>query len=70
MINALVGFENDEQNGMSEFFNFILSNGCRSKQRDVAYDYYTHMMPQGTRVKSVDIYYHTKSNITGFTFFD
>ncbi len=33
-INQLIGFENSEKDGKGMYFNFILSNGARSSQRD------------------------------------
>ena len=33
-LNFLTGFENNEKKGYGERFNFVLSNGDRSTQRD------------------------------------
>ena len=55
-------------------FNFILSNGTRSTQRDEGYPTkYTHMIPADTlnTVRSVTIHmFDLFSNINGFSFFD
>ena len=71
-INQLVGFENNK-NGKSVGFNFILSNGTRSTQRDEDYPTkYTHMIPADAlnRIRSITIHYHENYRITGFSFFD
>ena len=64
---VLAGFEN---NGGKSEFNFILSNGDRSYQRDKGEKYSTHLMPEGAfeRIKSVHIYY--MSCMAGFKFLD
>ena len=66
MVYFLGGFENNNGN----FFNFILSNGSRSTQRDDA-NYYTHMIPEDAlkMIRSVTIHYNA-SFVTGFFFFD
>lgn len=66
----LVGFENNRENGMGLFFNFVLSNGNRSTQIDEGMNYYERMLPEDTlnRIRSVTIYYDVK--IFGFSFFD
>ena len=70
-INQLVGFENCSEDGLGEIFNFILSNGTRSAQRDEGYTYYDHMMPADAhnKIRSVTIY-HDEKGINGFKFFD
>ena len=40
----LVGFENSRQNGLVGHFNFVLSNGLRSTQRDNGFTYYDYMV--------------------------
>ena len=69
MLHTLVGFENNDQFGSSSRFNFILSNGARTYQKDDGQKYYTHMMPVNSKIKSVDIY-QDNSCIYGFQFFD
>jgi len=65
------GVLNDEVEGCC--FNWILSNGDQSAQKDP--DYPTtkiQMMPEGAhkRIKSVDIIYQNNRCISGFQFFD
>ena len=57
-LHTLVGLENNDQDGTGRQFNWILSNGARSVQRDKGETYYTHMMPEGSNIKirSVKIY--------------
>ena len=53
-------------------FNFILSNGTRSTQRDEKYPTkYTQMIPAGAlnRIRSANIH-HYNHHIQGFSFFD
>ncbi len=72
MLHRLIGFENDWKNGEGSFFNFILSNGTRSTQRDEEYQTdHTFMIPADAlnKIKSVCIEYY-EDNISGFTFFD
>ncbi len=72
VLNHLVGFENNVQDGTGLFFNWILCNGDRSHQRDaLVKHYYDHMMPEGChkRIRSVRIH-HNSSCIVGFSFFD
>jgi hypothetical protein len=70
-INQLVGFENNEPDGSGSSFNFILSNGTRSTQRDedapTEFDYF---IPADAlkRIRSVTIHY--SGAIYGFSFFD
>ena len=45
VIPYLVGLENSQKDGKGFRFNFILSNGERSEQRDDGKTYYTHFMP-------------------------
>ncbi len=70
VLHTLVGFGTSKQ-GSGSFFNFVLSNGAKSQQRDVGMTYYNHMMPEGShkRIKSVEIY-HGSDIILGFVFFD
>ncbi len=72
-INQLVGFENDHKDGTGNLFNFILSNGTRSTQRDKNHPTkYTHMIPAETlhKIRSVTIHYYINECIGGFSFFD
>ncbi len=66
----LIGFENNKKDGTGAYFNWILSNGARSTQRDKGITYYDHMIPKDTlkKIKSVTIYY--LNCIAGFSFFD
>ncbi len=71
-LHHLTGFENDWKDGTGFGFNFLLSNGDRSKQRDKKYPTnFTHMMPEGShnKIRSVRIY-HDGHFINGFSFFD
>ncbi len=55
--HTIVGLENS-LNGISGInFNFILSNGSRSAQRDEAKTYYDYMIPKDAikRIRSVTI---------------
>ncbi len=72
-LHTLVGFESDEVDGTGEDFNFILSNGTRSNQRDEGYTYYDRMMPADAhnKIRSVTIHFHYYNDwIRGFSFFD
>ncbi len=66
----IIGFENNRKNGSGNLFNFHLSNGTRSNQRDAGWSYYDHMMPAGchNKIRSVTIHYY--DHIRGFSFFD
>src|SRR5450830_1231680 len=68
-LHYLAGFESNSQDGNSDKFNWILSNGVRSAQRDKC-TYYTHMMPAGShnRIRSIKIYH--SYCVDGFSFFD
>ncbi len=70
MTPYLTGFECNSVDGRGVKFNFILSNGDRSYQRDKGEKYSTHLMPEGAykRIKSVQIYY--MCCMAGFKFFD
>ncbi len=60
-ISQLVGFENSDEDGLEPSFNFILSNGTRSTQKDVDYPTkYTHMIPADAinRISRVIIHYY------------
>jgi hypothetical protein len=71
VLHYLIGFENNQQDGTSKFFNPILSNGDRSHQRDACVkQYYTHMMPEGSQDKIRSVTIHFYGNIYGFSFFD
>ncbi len=72
VINQLVGFENNRQDGKDCFFNFILSNGTRSTQRDERFNYYDRMIPADllNKIRSVTIYNNYHNCINGFSFFD
>ncbi len=71
VLHTLAGFENDWKDGTGYHFNFILSNGTRSTQKDSYNNYYDHMMPSDAlhKIRSVNIY-HDCDYITGFCFFD
>ena len=69
VINFLAGFENDQPDGRGWHSNFVFSNGERSSLKNNNLNYYTHMMPKGKRIKSVDIY-NQDGYITGFQLFD
>ena len=67
----LIGFENWKEDGVWNMFNFVLSNGARSTQRDENYPTtYSHCFPKGaiSRVRSVTVNY--ADCIGGFQFFD
>ncbi len=71
VIHTLIGFENNEVDGKGSRYNFILSNGTRSTQRDDwAPTKYTHMMPADAlnKIRSVTIHY--EEWIIGFSIFD
>ncbi len=72
MLNLLIGFENNHQDGTYPFFNWILSNGERSQQRDALNPTkFTHMLPAGShnKIRSVRIHYYL-DHIGGFKFLD
>ncbi len=71
MLHTLVGFENDKADRNGFLFNFILSNGTRSTQRDEGETYYDHMIARDAlhKIRSVTIYYG-KLCIWSFCFFD
>ncbi len=72
-ISQLVGFQNNLKDGTGGYFNFILSNGTRSTQKDDGYTYYDHIIPADAlnKIRSVTIYYYEYRNcIAGFSFFD
>ena len=66
----MAGFENNNKNGTGTRFNFILSNGLRSEQRDNDTFYHTHLMPLDAylRIRSVRVYY--SGIVAGFKFLD
>ena len=73
VLHTLTGMENNSEKnvtkGIINNFNFIMSNGKRTSQRDEGKKYYTHMMPADKKIRSVAIH-HINGNITGFQFFD
>ena len=71
-VSALAGFENSEEYGGGVRFNFILSNGTRSTQRDADWPTkYTRMIPADVinKIRSVTVYHHDNRTY-GFSFFD
>ncbi len=74
VLHTLVGFESNSKNGAGDIFNFILSNGTRSTQRDKGEPTkYTHMIPSDALNKIISflIYWdHDEFCVTGFAFFD
>ena len=70
VLHTLNGLENSRQDGTGISFNFILSNGARTQQRD-RWDPtdFTHMMPKDSRTVSVSIY-SFNDRITGLKFFE
>ena len=72
VLPTLVGFENEEEYGTGTRFNFILSNGTRSTQREENWPTsHSHMIPKDAlkKIRSVNIHYYNDS-IRGFSFFD
>ena len=72
VLHTLIGFENSQENGKGELFNFIMSNGTRSTQRDEdAPTDYSFMIPADAldKIRSVTIHYDPEY-ISGFSFFD
>ncbi len=69
MPNYLAGFGNDKKNGTGFVFDFILSNGKKSTERD-NHTFYDHMIPKVAlnMIRSVKIYFSHR--IGGFSFFD
>jgi hypothetical protein len=71
-ISQLVGFETNLQDRESELFNFILSNGNRSTQREKGNTYtgFDNLIPADAlkKIRSVTIHYHD-GFICGFSFF-
>ena len=60
VLHTLIGFENSKQDGSGCGFNFILSNGTRSTQRDEHNPTnYTLMIPADAlnKIRSVTIHY-------------
>ena len=71
-LHTLAGFENTCYDGAGWDFNFILSNGTRSTQRDVYNPTdYTFMIPADAlnKIRSVNIH-HDFNCIGSFHFFD
>ena len=69
----IIGFETYIQDGTGSNFNFIMSNGARSNQRDKGEQTkYAKMMPEGAdkRIRRVDIYSYSNKYVLGFAFFD
>ena len=72
VLYSLAGFEKQFKDSYCHF-NFILSNGDRSTQRDEKYPFdHTHMIPADAlkRLRSVTIHYFSDDWIRGFSFFD
>ncbi len=70
-LHTLIGFENNSEDGDCFVFNFILSNGDRSTQRDEGCKYIDHMIPADALNKLRSVTIHAYSNIIrGFSFFD
>ena len=70
-LHTLAGFENEYEDGEGYFFNFILSNGTRSTQRDERYPTnYTYMIPKDALNKIRRVSIHYNNLIGGFSFFD
>ncbi len=73
VLHTLAGFENIRVDGASCFFNFILSNGTRSTQRDELWPTdYSFMIPADAlhKIRSANIYNYNGDYIVGFKFFD
>ncbi len=71
VLHHLAGVETHYKDGSGNRFNWIMSNGDRSKQREKEYPTkYTHMLPEGSHkmIRAVRVYYYY--SITGFQFFD
>ncbi len=70
-ISQLVGFENNRKDGYGDCFNFILSNGAQSTQRDKILTDQTFMIPADAlnKIRSVTIHCYN-GYIRGFSFFD
>jgi hypothetical protein len=67
--NRVLHFLTGLQTNDGAHFNFIVSDGSRSKQKDKDFPTNTtHMLPEGARIRSVDIYYYegSSSYVTGF----
>ena len=72
VLHHLIGLENNEKDGTGPCWNFILSNGQRSTQRDEDWPTnYTFKMSEGAEkmIKQVKIYDYD-GMITGFMFLD
>ena len=70
MLHTLSGFQDNEKYGKSSNFDFILSNGDRSKKKVKGQTYIDRMIPEGApnKIRSVTIYHAYE--IIGFSFFD
>ncbi len=66
----LIGFENNKKDGKGVHFNWILSNGHRSTQRDKNLTYYDHMIPSEAIKRIRRVTFHISDCIRGFSFFD
>ena len=68
----LTGFENSSKDGTDLAFNFVLSNGTRSTQKDKNHPTgHTHMIPEDALKKTRRVtIHHAGGCITGFSFFD
>jgi hypothetical protein len=72
-LGRLINFEKNEEDGKDPIFNFILSNGTRSTQRDENYPTnYSFIIPADelNKIRSVTIHYVHNLHILGFSFFD
>ena len=70
VLYPLSGFKNNRKDGSGDRFNFIFSNGEQTQNSDrECPTNFTHMMPVGVTVKSVEIQC-LASQIISFHFFD
>ena len=64
------GIENNHDKGLGNWFNWFLSNGEKSEQRDEGYvTKFPFMMPKDAKFKTVEFYTNSKC-IFGFKFYD
>ncbi len=72
VLHTLIGFENYEEDGKGIEFNFILSNGARSTQRDENWPTkYSFLIPKDALNKIRSVKIHDRYDcIHGFSFFD
>ena len=70
VLHSLCGLEHESGHGKGKRYNFILSNGQRSTERDNYHPTdFTFMIPAYKMIKSVDIIYTQGWCIMGFKFF-